>query len=154
MRHVNNRQAKALLQGADFFAHAAPEPGIQIGQWFIKQQHGGFQHQRTRHRDTLLLPARDFGRQPRTKAAQADRCQRCLGAFGGFLFADTGGDQAIGDIFPHAHMRKQRVALKHHGHIAFAGGKQRHIAPANADAPRAWLFQPRNHPQQGSLAAA
>ena len=51
-------------------------------------------------------------------------------------------------------MRKQRIALKHHGDIAFARGKQRHIPPADEKPPSTWLFQSGNHAEKRCLPAA
>jgi hypothetical protein len=80
MGHIDGRQAKALLDLADFLAHMAAQLGVKVGQRFVQQQHLGFQHDGARHRDALLLAARQFRRQPRAKPLQPHQFQPRLGA--------------------------------------------------------------------------
>ena len=50
-------------------------------------------------------------------------------------------------------MRKQRIALKHHGDIALTSGEKRYIAPADEKPPSTWLFQSGNHAEKRCLPA-
>ena len=57
VRDINDGELEGLLQVADFLAHAPAQLGIQVGQWFVKQQDHGLEHQCPGHGDTLLLTA-------------------------------------------------------------------------------------------------
>ena len=154
MGDIGHCQAEPLLQLADILAHAAAQFGIEIGQRFVEQQHIGFQHQRARHRNALLLPARQFRRHSVAQALQPDHLEHMLGlVFGHALFQPLHG-RPIGDVFQHAHMRKQRIGLKHHRDIAIGRRAQGDILAADENLSCAGDFQTGNHPQGGGLAAA
>ena len=141
MGHIDHGQAKVLLDLADLLAHLPAQLGVQVRQRFVEQQHLRFQHQRARHRDALLLAARQFatagGRHsPSGPPAPARPCARSarLG------LVEAGKLQPIADIFQHRHMRKQRVGLKHHRHVAVGRGQRGHVLVADQDLARAWPF--------------
>ena len=62
VRHVHRGDAERIVQAADLRAHLLAQIGIQVGQRFIQQQHLGFDHDRPRQRDALLLAAGQFRR--------------------------------------------------------------------------------------------
>jgi hypothetical protein len=51
------RGAQSELKAADDVAHLCAHLGIERAERFIKQQHGGLEHQRTGQGDALLLSA-------------------------------------------------------------------------------------------------
>ena len=62
--------------------------------------------------------------------------------------------QAKGDIVPNGKMRKQSVTLKNHGDIALAGSNVINDLPVHFQLAAGDLFQPGDHPQSCSFAAA
>ena len=52
------------------------------------------------------------------------------------------------------HVRVERVVLEHHGDVALLRRHLVHDALADADLARSDVFEPRDHPQQGRLAAS
>ena len=58
-----------------------------------------------------------------------------------------------GDILIHGHMRKQRIALKHHADIAVLHPQIRNIAIVEMDFAGGRIFQSGDHPQRRRLAA-
>jgi len=63
--------------------------------------------------------------------------------------------QAVGDVFLHVHVGKQRIGLEHHADVATLDGQRGHVLVVEEYAPAGiGRFQPRDHPQQRGLAAA
>ena len=62
VRDVDHGEAEPLLQLADLLAHLAAQPGIEVAERLVEQQHRRLQHQGAGHRDALLLAAREFRR--------------------------------------------------------------------------------------------
>ena len=71
MGDIGHSELQALLQGANLLAHGAAQAGIQVGQGFVEQQHGGLQRQRAGQRHALLLPARQLMRPALVQTVQA-----------------------------------------------------------------------------------
>ena len=62
-----------LQQASHLLPHAATQPSIQIGEWFVKQKHIGLRCKRTRQRHTLLLSARQLMRHLFVLTIQTDK---------------------------------------------------------------------------------
>ena len=76
MRDVDDGERQPLLQVADFLAHLPPQPGVEVRQRLVEQQHRGLEHQRAGDGDALLLAARKLRGQARIESGEADRRQR------------------------------------------------------------------------------
>jgi hypothetical protein len=76
---VHDREAEALLQGADFLAHRSAAGGIEVGEGFVEQQHLRLQHERRRPR-RAAAGRRHLGGQARAETLEAHRFQRGLRA--------------------------------------------------------------------------
>ena len=81
------------------------------------------------------------------------QCQGFRHARPGFGFGNAAGAQPKGNILRNRQMRKQRVVLKHHAHIALMRGQRRNIAPADGDLAAIRVQQTCNAAQQSCLAA-
>jgi hypothetical protein len=64
------------------------------------------------------------------------------------------GFQPEGKVLPHAHLRVERMGLKHHGQFALCRGHLVHRLAVRQHLPAGDLPEPGDHPQQGGLAAA
>ncbi len=56
MRDIDDGDAEPLLQRADLLPHGAPQPGIEVGEWLVEQQHFGFEDQRAGDRARCCWP--------------------------------------------------------------------------------------------------
>jgi len=74
------------------------------------------------------------------------RINLCLGHFGKF--------QAKSHVLTQAHVRIQRVRLKHHGNTAIRWRDIVHQPTTNLEFTRADVFKAGNYPQQSRLATA
>ena len=86
---IDHRQAELGLDFADFLAHMPSELGVEVGERLVEQQHLRLQHQRPRHRDALLLAARQFARQPVAETGQPDQLQPGFCPLDDFLFGEA-----------------------------------------------------------------
>jgi hypothetical protein len=154
VRHVGHGELQALLQCPDFLAHFASQPGVQVGQRLVKQQHRRLQHQRARQRHTLLLPAREFAGQPVVKADQSHVAQRLYRAAAGGILGHARHAQTVHHVLQHIHVREQRIALEHHAHVALGRAQGGDVLPRNEDLPGGGRLQPGDHAQRSGLAAA
>ena len=82
VRDINHGQAERLLQRPDLVANVAAQPGVEVGQRLIEQQHARFQHHRPRQGHALLLTAGKFARQTAFQPGQPDLCQSRAGLLG------------------------------------------------------------------------
>jgi hypothetical protein len=140
MGDIDRRQAEPLLDLPDLLAHMAAQLGIEVRQRLVEQQHLRLQHQRARHRHALLLAARQLGRQPRAEPFRPTVSSPASAP--PHLGLAKPERQAIADVLQHAHVREQRIGLEHHRHVPVGGRQQRHILPADQDAPLARLSSP------------
>ena len=85
VRDVERGDAEPLLQRAEFVAHLRAQPGVEIGQRLVEQQHFRLEHQRARNRDALLLAAGQARRRAVGIRLHLDQPQRALD-----LLADLG----------------------------------------------------------------
>ena len=154
MGNIDGGEAKALLQLADFGAHATAQAGVEVRQRLVQQKDLRLQHQSPRYRDALLLAARQFGRKPFPETAKAHEIEALVGRRLGLGPSHPAGFEPVGDVFDHRHMWKKRIALKDHRHVAPVRGQARHILSPDQDAARAWRFQPREHPKRRGFPAA
>jgi hypothetical protein len=69
-------------------------------------------------------------------------------------FWQLGNLQAVGHVVVHAHVRVQRVVLKHHGDVALRRFEVVDDAPADVNLAAGDFLQARHHAQQRALAAA
>ncbi|MNV44420.1 hypothetical protein D3C71_1361790 [compost metagenome] len=144
--HIDHRQAQALLQGADLFAHGAPQAGVQVGQRLVKQQHGGLQRQRPGQGHALLLPPRKFMGPAQVQALQAHGVEHGAGLVAHLRRAQVQPVQAVAHVVDHVQVREQCIALEHQAHIALRRAKGCHVLPVDEDAACSGRFEPGNHP--------
>ena len=154
MGHKQRRDTKLAVQLLDFQPGLHTQLGVQIGQRFVKQEHARLPDDGPAHRHALALAARQCAWFAVEQMAQFQNA-RCnadprldLGQ------RDFGNFQAVGHVVEHAHVRVQRIVLKHHRDVALGGLEVVDNLAANRDGALADLFQPGNHAQQRRFAAA
>ena len=72
VRDVDHGEAEPLLQLADLLAHLAAQPGVEVAERLVEQQHRRLQHQGAGDGDALLLAARQLRRLALAVAVEAD----------------------------------------------------------------------------------
>jgi len=70
------------------------------------------------------------------------------------LAVDAGDLEREAHVVGDGHVRIERVVLEDHGDVAVLGGQIGHVAVADPDVADVDLFEAREHPQRGGLAAA
>ena len=146
--------AQVVVQLGPLHPHVTAQRSVEIGQWFVQQEHFGLAHDGAADGDALALAA---GKRCRLALQQMFHLQDA-GRFAYLGVADRFGGlgqlQAKADIVVHRHMRIERIGLEHHGDAAVAW---LHIVAQLAADPQLAarnVLKPGDHPQQGGLAAA
>ena len=99
-------------------AHLDAQEGIERRQRLVEQEDLRLRNERPGQRHALLLATRQLRRQPRGVVVHGDQTQHLvrLGVAGRLV--DALHLQAEGDVVEGGQVRKQRVALEHHGRAA------------------------------------
>ena len=111
-----------LLQALEFQSHLSSQPCIQIAQRFVQQHERGARNDRPCKGEALLLSATKLVGLPVGQSIHFNLRQRQHDFVGQFGFIGHSGPQAAQrkrGIFEDAHMRPDRVGLKHHSDLAF-----------------------------------
>jgi hypothetical protein len=154
MGDVDGGGLEAQVQGPDLHPHLDAELGVEVGERLVEEEDLGVADDGAAHGDALALAARE-------RAGVAVEI--------GLQAQDVGGaGHALGDLgLGHArhlegeaHVRGdrlvgiERVVLEHHGDVALAGRQVVHHPVADADGAGRDPLEPRDHAQEGGLAAA
>jgi hypothetical protein len=110
--------------------------------------------ERPRERDALLLPARQFARQPLLVAFESHDLQQLIAATLALGRAHAARAQREFDVIGHRHVAEQRVVLEHEADFAVACTEVRDVAAVQHDAAVVDGRQPGDRAQQRALAAA
>jgi len=154
MSHHQGGDAHRALDTPDFKLHLFTQVGVEVGQRLIEQQHRRFDHQRTGQGHALTLATGQLTGVALGMLSQAHQLQHAV---------DAGGDvgrwhlahlQAEGNVVAHAHMREQRVALKHHAQATAGGFGVGNVATVEQDLATADVDETGDHLQGGGLATA
>ncbi len=154
VRDVDNGEAQPLLEVADLVAHLPAQPRIEVRQRLVEEQHRRLEHERAGYRHALLLAAGELGGQPLAESGQADRLERHAGSRFDFDAREPRDGEPVPDVFPHAHVREQRVALEHHRYVARGGGNVGDVDTADRDGTHRRLLEARDDAQDRRLAAS
>ena len=151
--HVDRRDAKPLLQISNLESHLFPEFRVQVGQRLVEKQNLRLDDERASQRDALLLPTRQLIRRAVLQPRQLRQLHHFVSPalnFGGGHFFDF---QPVDDVVEYIQVRENRIALKHHRHIAAV---RRHVVEPlsiHDDAPRSGKLETRDEAQCRRLAA-
>jgi hypothetical protein len=148
------RDADPSLQFLQLEAHLLPQPGIEVGEGLVEEQHVRVRHERAPQRHALLLPARHLGRLATLEPDQVDQRHRVADPFVDVALVDLLAAQAEGDVLVHVEVREQGVGLEHGVHVPLVRGQCRHVAAAEVDGAVRGLLEAADHPQGRGLPAA
>ena len=151
--YVDHRRADFLVQARDFDPHLDPQFGVEIGEWFVEQEHLGATDNRATNGNPLALTAGQGGRLALEVFIELENAA-CLRD----LFLDLAGRVAVhfqteAHVFLYGHVRVERVGLEHHGHAAVRRIKPCHVTRADIDLALGGFLKPGHHSQQRGFAA-
>ena len=133
---IDRRDRKFLLQPDDLAAHLDPQLRVEVRERLVEQQHAWPDRDCACQRHPLLLAAGQFVDHAVAHAVQSDLLQAGLHAAFDLRRTLALDPQAIGDVFEHRQMRKQRIVLEHEADVALIGGKAGDVLAAEQDPPR------------------
>ena len=115
------------MHAPDFELHVLAQLTIERAERLVHQQRVRLDHDGARERDTLLLTARELANGAVLETREPNHFERIRDAPPDFVARAALDLEAVGDVLPDRHVRKQRVALKHHSHVASraAAGRSR-----------------------------
>ena len=134
----------------EFLAHLR----VDGGKWLVEQQQLRLRRERPRERDALALPAGELHRIPRAEARQANELQQLIDARPALRLRHLLDPQAKSDVLTHRHVPEQRIILEDEADAALSRREVVHATAADEDIPPVRRLQPRDHTQNGRLAAA
>ena len=154
VRDEDGGNSGLALDALQFEAHLGTQPGIEIGEGFIEQQHFRPDHERAGQSDTLLLSARELPRVAPFETRQRDEVEG--GSYPALCFgsAERTAAQPEGDVVLHGHERKQGVVLEHHPEVAPPGGQRIDDVAADTHLPFVGFDEACDQPERRRLAAA
>ena len=154
VRDVDGGDLQALLQVADLAAHVDPQPGIEVGQRLVEQQHFRADDQGARNGDALQLAAGELVRPALAVALQPHEGERARDALGDLLGRDLARLEAVGDVAGHGEVGEDGVVLEHHADVAPVRRQRVDALLTDADLAGIELGEAGDHAQQRGLAAA
>ncbi len=154
VRDEDGRHAELALDLADRAAQFLADLGVERTEGLVHQQHLRPVRECARHRDALLLAARELGRQAVVHALERDQAQQLLAARTTLGSLHLAHAQRELDVVADRHVAEQRVMLEDEADLALARGHVRHVPAVQEDAAVVDLGQAGDGPQQRALAAA
>ena len=152
MGHHDERHADLFLDVRQLELRLFTQFFVKRRQRLIKQQQFRLLDQRACQRDPLALTAGQLLRLAFLVILKFHQFQNIMHPVGNFRLRYFVLLQAESDVLFHAHVRKQRVALKHHIGGALICRHRRHVGAVDGDGARLRKLETRQHAQQGGLA--
>ena len=154
VRDVDEGGLHRLVQLLDFRAHRDAQRCVQVGQRLVHQEHLRLAHHRAAERHPLALATGQLVGPAVQQGNDLELAGRVAHPAIDFFLRMLSHPQAEGDVLVHALVGVQRVALKHHGHIALVRRRGVHDFVVEVQVALGDVFQPRDHVQGGRFAAA
>ncbi|CAB4578116.1 unannotated protein [freshwater metagenome] len=99
MGHINRGDPKPSLNSEKLTARFHAQFGVEVAQWFVKEEHGWFPNDRSANSNALLLAtAQIFGLALR-EVTKPEGFRDLLSAFAGVCAIGVGGPKREGDVF-------------------------------------------------------
>ena len=118
MGHINCRDAGLGVDAPYLLAHFEPQPGVEVGERFVEQQHVRPDDQRSRQSHALLLAARELVRRAMGKPVHLHNRQGLGDPLFLFNRVHAAHVQSINHVLGDRHVRPERVVLKDHAGVA------------------------------------
>ena len=150
----HRRGAELAQQAAQIDLHGLAQLAVERRERLVEQQQLGPYGQRTRHRDALLLTARQRPHRAAGEVGEVHQLEEAPNRrrdVGGGMAA---GLQAEGDVLGDGEMREQRVVLEHHADVAAMRRLGGDVLAVEPHAAAVGFQEAGDDAQQGGLAAA
>jgi hypothetical protein len=155
VRHEHERDAHLAVQCRELVPQRLAQFGVECAQRFVEQQHGRTEHERTRQRDPLLLPARELMRTALGVLGELHQLERLADALSALGLVDVPlPAQAVGHVVLYRHVREQCIALEDRVDRPLVRRYGRYVEPVDEDRACGRLLESGDHPQRRRLAAA
>ena len=152
--HEYGGDAEFALQCQQLSAHVHAQLGVEIGKRFVQQQYFRFDRDSARHRDALLLAARELVRSARAVIGEPNEFERGRGAAGNVGARQLAFFEAERDVLRDCHMRPQRVILEHHADVAPPWRDARDVRAVDGQRAALRLVKAGDQSQQRRFATA
>jgi hypothetical protein len=152
--HVDEGRLHPLVNLDDLRTGLHAQFGIQVGEGFVQQEDLRLPHDGTPQRHALALPAGEFLGLAIEQLPQAQDFSRILDALLNFIFRHMAQLEAKGHVVEDRHVGVEGVVLEHHRDVAIFGIDTIDDPLANVEFPFGDIFEPCDHAQAGTLAAA
>src|SRR5215813_1358595 len=154
MGDVDGGDPHPLLELLQLVTGRRAELGVQVGQRLVEQEHLRLPDQGAGQRDPLALAAGQLPGPAVEQLVNAEPAGCPAHLLRPLLPRYARGREREGDVREHGLVRVQGVALEHHRDLPRPGGQVGDHPPPDEDVAVAGVFQARDEPQQGCLAAA
>ncbi len=152
MGHVDDGDAKPLVNVLDLQLHLLAQLFVQRAQRLVHEHKRGLEHERPGERHPLLLTAGQLVGPAPAKPAQLDDIQNARHLRPDLLFRDAPHFQRKCQVLFHGHVGEQGIALKHHADVAFVRWKTAHGPAVDLDIAARRRFEAGEHHQDRRLA--
>ena len=142
------------MQPRELRAHVDAELRVEVRERLVHQEGGRLAHDRAAHRDALPLPAGEGARAALQELLEPEHAGDVRDAAVDLRLGRLPHLEAVGEVLRDRVVRVERVVLEHHRDVAVARREPGDLAVADPDLAVADLLEPRDHPQEGRLAAA
>ncbi len=146
MGDVDGCHAELALQRCDLGACLHAELRVEVRERFVHEEHLRFANDRSPHRHSLALAAREIRRLAIEEFLEIEDA----GSFGDpgrtLLLAHLLDLQVEADVLGHGHVRVQRVRLEDHGDVAILRRHERDVAVADEHVSLVDRLQAGEHP--------
>ena len=153
MGDIDHRGFEVFVQLRQLDPHLHAQFGIEIGQRFVEQKDFRIAGNRPSDRYALALPARQLPGLALQQLVDLQQGCGCLHALRDLVFRHPHIFKPEGQIVIDAHMRIERIALKHHRQPARGRRVVGDILAVNGNRAAGRRFQSGDHPQQRRFAA-
>ncbi len=151
---VHHGDAEAFVQVLDLHLHLLAQLLVQRAQGFVHQHQLRLEHQRPGEGNTLLLATRELRRIAIAETLQLDHRQRALDPLLDVRLGHAAHAERKRQVLRHGHVRKQRVVLEHHAHVALVRWHVVDRPAIEEDFPRRGRLEASQHHQAGGFARA
>ncbi|MNF62453.1 hypothetical protein D3C84_441350 [compost metagenome] len=142
------------MQPGNFVAHLHPQGRIQVGKRLIEQQNVRLPRHGSAHCHTLALPSRQFFWLALQQFVQLKDLRCFQHALTQAALFSLGQFETKADVVVDAHVRVQRIRLKHHADATLARLQVVDPSPVDQQVAAADRIQSGDQSQQSRLSAA
>ena len=152
--HEEECLVRAALNGLELLLNLATQLRVERSERLVEQQEGGVRRQRAGKGHPLALSAGKLPRIPVTEFGQLEKRRQLVQPSLDVAPAHALQLEPERHVLPHVHVRKQRVVLKHHVHVAPVRRPVRDIAALEDHPSGVGRLEPSQDAQGRGLSAA